>query len=252
MRTQSTSGLLLCALLASTVIAQTPDSLSSKGHCKSNVDVRWVTFGEIGDTLALIAALRDAADTGEAITYVGVEYGQDGRARKVHATGARSHAAGKDLESEFRAHLSKFDSLPKHFSIMVARLNVTDHVALIPTLVTCPPERGTTPKSDSILYEIDRLYSAGTVDPLKLPLETTLTATWLDESGKILAAWIERSSGDYFLDKKALDVVQAIHFSPPLIGSRTAPAILFMPVQFRLSGTTRRAYDPIRNSNPPK
>jgi TonB family protein len=238
------SGLLLWSLQTSAGLAQTLDSLPSNRHCKPHTDARWVTFAEIGDTVALTAALREAADTGEAITYVTVDYGQDGRATEVHPAGARSHGAATQLESEFRTHLLQFSSLPKHFKVMVARLNATDHVALLPLLFTCPPERGTTPKADSILQEIGRLYNAGTLNPQGLPLETTLTGIWLDASGDIRAIWIERSSGDYFLDKKALDVVQAIHFSPPLIGSSTAPAILFMPVQFRLKGTTRVPLDP--------
>jgi len=229
------SGVLVCSLKASVGLAQTSDYLPSNRHCKPHTDTRWVSFAEIGDTVALIAALRDDADADEAVTYVTVSYGQDGQATEVHAAGARSRGAGKQLEAAFRAHLSPFNALPKHFRVMVARLNAEDHVDLFPLLFTCPPERGTNSRIDSILGEIGRLYNAGRLDPQGSSEESTLTGIWLDASGDVRAIWIERSSGDYFLDKKALDIAQVAHFSPPLIGSRAAPAILFMPVQFRIS-----------------
>ena len=232
--------LLLSALLAPAGMAQGPDSLPATRHCKPRtLDTRWVTFGEIGDTVAFITALRDAADTGEAVTSVTVDYNEDGRIAGVHASGARSHRAAKDLETEFRAHLSQLGALPKHFGITVARLNATDHIDLLPDLITCLPERLSTSRSDSALKQISRLYETGRLNPLRKRGESTLIGIWLEATGDVPAIWIQQSSGDYALDQLALQVAETSRWLPPLVGSRAAPALVRMPVQFRTYRTAR-------------
>src|SRR6267378_5795573 len=167
--------LLLSALLAPAGMAQTPDSLPASRHCKPRtLETRWVTFGEIGDTVAFITALRDAADTGEAVTSVTVDYKEDGRIAGVHASGARSHRAAKDLETQFRNHLAQLSALPKHFGITVARLNAADHIDLLPGLLTCLPELLATSRSDSALKQIGRLDESGRLNPFRKTGETTL------------------------------------------------------------------------------
>jgi hypothetical protein len=108
--------LLLSALLVSGAMAQARDSLLSRRFCdpnKSTQSTQWVALGEIGDTTALIAALREAA------------------------------------------------------------------------------------------------------------------------SGDLRAVWIQQSSGDYWVDKLALDVVQNSRWLPPLVGSRAAPTVDRISVGFR-------------------
>jgi TonB family protein len=224
--------LLMSLLLAPAGMAQTPDSaLASRlRHCRPhNLDTRWVTFGEIGDTVALISALKDAADTDEAVTSVGVDYKEDGSIARVHVLGARSHRAAKDLETEFRAHLSQLGSLPKHFGIAVARLNAMDHVDLLPYLLTCFPEEVSSPKALSLLSQgvetLGRRFVGGSLE--------ARIGIWLEASGDIRAIWISRSSSDYAFDSLALQVTLASRFLPPLVGSRAAPALLVLPVNLR-------------------
>ena len=233
--------LLLSALIAPAGMAQAPDSLLTRRHCNHrNESTQWVPFGELGDTASFITALREAADTDEAVTSVRVDYKEDGRIAGVHAAGARSHRAAKDLETEFRTRLSPLGALPKHFSITVARLNATDYIDLLPGLVTCPPEYFSTSKSDSVLQEMERLFYTGKLNPQRQRgVETTLIGFWLDASGDARAIWIQHSSGDYLLDKLALDMVQNARFLPPLVGSRAAPAVDHMPVQFRSKAPPR-------------
>ncbi len=221
--------LLLSSLLAPAGMAQATDSVPTTRHCTPhNLNTRWVTFGEIGDTVALTSALREAADTGEAVTSVDVEYQDDGRIERLHIRGARSHRAAKDLETAFRAHLSQLGALPKHFALAVARLNATDHFDILPGLLTCVPEELGGAQAASVLsHVIDTLRQRFEVSNL-----SALIGVWLEASGDVRAIWIERSSGDYAFDQLALQVTQVCHFLPPLVGSRPAPAVLVLPVTY--------------------
>jgi TonB family protein len=224
--------LLLSSMLASPGMAQVPDSVlaSRLRHCKPhNLDTRWVTFGEIGDTSALISALKVAADTDEAMTSVSVEYKEDGSIARIHVVGARSHRAAQDLESEFRIHLSQLGTVPRHFRFAVARLNAMDHVDLLPGFLTCFPEKVSSAKALSVLSQgvqtLGQRFVTGSLE--------ARIGIWLEASGDIRAIWIERSSSDYAFDSLALQVTQALRFLPPLVGSRAAPAYLVLPVTLR-------------------
>lgn len=198
-----------------------------------------MTLGEIGDTVALVSALKDAADTDEAVTSVGVEYKEDGSIARVNVVGARSHRAAKDLETEFRTHLSQLGALPKHFGFVVARLNAMDHVDLLPRYLTCLPEEVSSPKALSVLSQgvetLARRFVGG-------GLEARI-GIWLEASGEIRAIWIERSSNDYGFDSLALQVTLASRFLPPLVGSRAAPTVLVLPVNLRESAGAPRTTD---------
>lgn len=234
---------LLSALLAPVGSAQTPDSLLSHRHCDHHKSTQWVAFGEIGDTAALISALREAADTDEAVTHVTVDYKEDGRIAAVHVSGARSHRAAKDLETKFRDHLSQLSALPKHFGITIARLNAMDYSDLLPGLVTCPPELRSTSKADSLFQQLPRLYQAGRVDLSGRRGLTALIGSWLEASGELRAIWIQKSSGSYALDQLALQVVQASRLLPPLVSARAAPALFYVPVRVQ---NYRTAFDTLR------
>lgn len=219
-------------MLTPAAMAQGPDSVlaSRLRHCKPHhLDTRWVTFGEIGDTIALMSALKEAADSDEAVTSVGIEYKEDGRIARVHVIGARSRRAAKELESEFRTHLSQLGSVPKRFSFAVARLNAMDHVDLLPAYFTCFPEEVSSSKALGILNQgVARLGQRLVGGSLEARI-----GIWLEASGDIRAIWIERSSSNYAFDSLALEVTQASRFLPPLVGSRAAPAFLLLPVTLR-------------------
>ena len=137
---------------------------------------------------------------------------------------ARSHQTAKQLETEFRTHLAHLSAVPKHFTVTVARLNATDYVDLLPGVVTCRAERHPTAKSDSAFHEANRLYDKGRLNPGRAR-EIALIGFWLDASGDLRAVWIQQSSGDYWLDKLSLDIVQNSRWLPPLVGSRAAPTV---------------------------
>lgn len=239
--------LLFTTLLAPVAMAQAPDSLFAGRHCKSLKDTdRWVTFGEIGDTAALVAALREAADNDEAVTSMYISYKEDGHIAALRAHGTRSHGAAKDLETAFRAHLANMGALPKHFGLNVARLNALDHVDLLPGLLTCVPEQKTTPEADSILHQIGRLYESGRLNQRGQRIEEAQVGVWLEASGDIKAIWLQQSSGDYMLDSLALQVAQALRFRPPLVGRRAAPAWLQLPVSFHVGGPYQSPADTLR------
>ena len=228
---------MLFVLAARSGMAQAQDSLFAGRHCKSPKDTdRWVALGEIGDTAALFRALREAADSDEAVTATNISYKEDGRIAAVHVRGARSHQAAKDLETAFRAHLADLGTLPKHFSLQVARLNALDHVDLFPGLATCGPEREATPAVDSILRLIGREYESGRLNLRRQRLEMAMVGIWLEASGEVRAIWLQQSSGDYMLDSLALQLVQVARFRPPLVGRRAAPAWLQLPVSISAGG----------------